>query len=299
MFSRDFTIIKNYDVLNQKYISTSSVMPWRYTSVNSDQFLPVLSEDIKNILRIAFNYRYINSTKHIIDEKKYLQIDHVGEEIIGYEIQTNIESKHLYSYSDWLHFSSTSLGVENSILYDKMIEMTNKKYEESSINSIRYDSSGNLTGIHFFNANYILNNEQKKGDFSKITDFCDLFSSCSRDEIFLSPNGKILKTKLYFAFPERGYSFVRNLGRNKSVSSSTYSLVALSAKTINSGPLSDEYLLNMINEEIITEENLYYIQSLIPKNPKIYFEFEWDENYNMKKIILSTAVKHQFKNLED
>jgi hypothetical protein len=272
-------------------------MPWRYTSVNSDQFLPVLSEDIKNILRIAFNYRYINSTKLITDEKKYLQIDHVGEEIIGYEVQTNVESKHLYSYPDWLHFSSTSLGVENAILYDKMIEMTNENYKNSSVNSIQYDSSGNLTGIHFFNANYILTDEQKKGDFSKITDFCDLFPDQSRDEIFLSPTGEILTTKLYFAYPERKYSFANDLSRNKS--SSTYGLLGMQAVNINSGPLTDTYLTNMIDEEIITEENLYYIQSLMPKNPKIHFEFEWDENYNMKKMILSTTVKYQFKNLED
>jgi hypothetical protein len=272
-------------------------MPWRYTSVNSDQFLPVLSEDIKSILRIAFNYRYINSTKLISDEKKYLQIDHVDEEILGYEVQTNVESKHLYSYSDWLHFSSTSLGVENTILYDKMIEMTNKNYGESFINSIRYDSSGNLTGIHFFNANYILNDEQKKGDFSKITDFCDLFSSQSRDEIFLSPNGEILTTRLYFAYPEKALSVAKDISRNKS--SSTYNLLELSVKNINSAPLTDTYLTNMIDEEIITEESLYYMQSLMLKNPKIYFEFEWDENYNMKKMILSNIVKYCFKNLDD
>lgn len=297
MFSRDFTITKNYDVLNQKYISTSSTMPWRYTSVNSDQFLPVLSEDIKNTLRIAFNYRYINSTKFIGDDQKYLQIDHIDDQIIEYEVQTTIESRHLYSYSDWLHFSSTSLRLENSILYDKMIEMTNTKYEESYVNSLRYDSSGNLIGIYFFNANYILNDEQKKGDFSKITDFCDFYSDYSRDEIFLSPTGKILKTRLYFAYPERAFSFAQDFGRYKS--SSTYSLVEMSVKNINSGPLTDGYLLNMIDEEIITEENLYYIQSLMPKNSKIWFEFEWDENYNMKKMILSNTVKYQFKNLED
>ena len=297
MFSRDFTITKNYDVLNQKYISTSSTMPWRYTSVNSDQFLPVLPEDIKNTLRIAFNYRYINSTKVIGDEQKFLQIDHVDDKILGYEVETMIESKHLYSYYDWLHFSSTSLGVENTILYDKMIEMTNTKYEESYVNSIRYDPAGNFAGIYFFNANYILNDEQKKGDFSKITDFCDSYSGHSRDEIFLSPSGEILKTKLYFAYPERAFSLARDFGRYKS--SSTYSLVEMSVKNINSGPLTDGYLLNMIDEEIITEENLYYIQSLMLKNSKICFEFEWDKNYNMKKIILSNTVKHQFKNLED
>ena len=297
MFSRDFTITKNYDVLNQEYISTSSTMPWRYTSVNSDEFLPVLTEDIKNTLRIAFNYRYINSTKLIDDDQKFLQIDHIDDKIIGYEVETIIESKHLYSYYDWLHFSSTSLGVENSILYDKMIEMTNTKYEESYVNSIRYDSSGNLEGIYFFNPNYILNEEQKNGDFSKITNFCDFYSDHSRDEIFLSPSGEILKTKLYFAYPNKAFTFAKNFGRHKS--SSTYSLMEMEVRNINSGPLTDGYLLNLIDDEIITEENLYYIQSLLLNNSRITFEFEWDENYNMKKMILSNTVKYQFKNLED
>lgn len=297
MFSRDFTIIKNYDVLNQKYISTSSVMPWRYTSVNSSQFLPVLPENIKNTLNLAFNYRYINSSKLISDEQKFLQIDHVDDEIIGYQIETMVESRHLYGYYDWLHFSSTSLGVQNSILYDKIIEMTNKKYEESYINSIRYDASGNFEGIYFFNANYILNEEQKNGDFSKITDFCDFYDNHSRDEIFLSPSGEILKTKLYFAYPTKAFTLAKNFGRFKS--NSTYSLVEMELKNINSGPLTDGYLLNMIDDEIITEENLYYIQSLLSNNSRITFEFEWDEKYNIKKIILSKIVKYEFKNLED
>ncbi len=297
MFSRDFTVIKNYDVLNQEYISTTSIMPWRYTSVNSEQFLPVLPEDVKNTLNTAFNYRYINSTRIIADELKYLQIDHVDDQILGYEVETLIEARHLFNYYDWLHFSSTTFGKENTVLYDKMVEMTDKKYLGSYINSMRYDVDGNLEGIYFFNANYILNEKQKSGDFSKITEFCDFYDKHSRDEIFLSPNGEALRTKLYFAYPRRAFSVTDNFGRYKS--NSMYTAVSMDVKNINSRPLTDGYLLNMIDEEIITEENLDYIQSLLSKNSRINFEFEWDEDYNMKKMIFSNTVKYEFKNLED
>jgi hypothetical protein len=296
MFSRDFTVIKNYDVLNQEYISTTSIMPWRYTSVNSEQFLPVLPDDVKNTLNTAFNYKYINSTKVIEDELKFLQIDHVDDEILGYEVETLIETRHLFSYYDWLHFSSTALGIENTVLYDKMVEMTNTKYLESYINSIRYDAAGNPEGIYFFNANYILSEKQKSGDFFKITEFCDFYDKHSRDEIFLSPNGESLRTKLYFAYPRKAFSVADDFGRYKS--NSIYTAVGMDVKNINRGPLNDGYLLNMIDEDIITEENLNYIQSLLLKNSRINFEFEWDEDYNMKKMILSNTVKYEFKDLE-
>lgn len=296
MFSRDFTIIKNYDVLNQKYISTSSIMPWRYTSVNSDQFLPELPEDIKNTLNTAFNYKYINSTKLIDDEQKYLQIDHIDDEIIGYEVETLIECRHLFSYSDWLHFSSTTFGVENADLYHKMIEMTDRKYLESYINSIRYDASGNFEGIYFFNSDYILTEEQKNGDFSKVTEFCNYYDKHSRDEIVLSPNAKILKTRLYFAYPFKAYTLVGDFGRY--TTNSIFTSLGLDIKNINKGPLTDGYLLNMIDEEILTEENLQYINSVLGKNAMIAFEFEWDENYNVKNLILLNTVKYEFKNLD-
>jgi hypothetical protein len=297
MFSRDFTIIKKYDVLNQKYISTTSIMPWRYTSVNSDQFLPVLPEDIKNTLNTAFNYRYINSTKLIEDELKFLEIDHIDDEIIGYEVQTMIESRNLFSYSDWLHFSSTTLGIENTKLYDKMVGITGKKYLESYINSVRYNTSGNTEGIYFFNPDYILNEKQKSGDFSKITNFCDFYDKYSRDEIFLTASGEVTKTRLYFAYPHKAFSIDQGFNRYKS--NSVHTSLGMDVKNINKGPLTDGYLLNMIDDELITEENLDYIQSLLLNNSRIAFEFEWDENYNIKNMTLFNTVKYNFKSLED
>lgn len=293
MFSANFTVSDKYSLISKEYISTSYLMPWKYTSLYDEQYLPELDEQIKQKLNRFFRYRFLHVAHNLDNDEKNLIIESNGEDILHYEIINRIPYNIITQERVfWKHFVSSLDCYDIQLCEDEINKMTDITDEMSTeIVSIQYKSDASFDSISIFDRDYNLcgyDNEsvQRLNNFVK-----DNYSEF-RGVIYFAPNTKKLKFKMLVNFPTVDIYYDSDTVVPGDNTPEDLMIVAHTNKEHR-----DVYLPYLVENNIITEEQSLFMQEKLVGNSKFDLDFIIEEDGTISDIHLHHIKIYEFSDL--
>lgn len=257
MFSGNFTVSDTYSLTTKEYLFTSDLMPYVYTSLFDDQYLPVLDEEVKEKLNKCYNYKSIQLTGGEPAGRKNLVIKHVGDEIKEFEIQTR------YSYPTlgsklvfWRHFCNNIGCPEFISVKEKIDKMTSAtSFEKTHVLGLSYDKDANPSSIIIFDSSYDVAEYETNAALSKVNDYCGEEGSMVRGIIAIGIDSR-LSMRLNFNYP----TFVQLVNDVPRVKEDT--------------PRRRSWHIDrLLSRGLLTEEQAEFIRSKVTANSTFDLEF--------------------------
>lgn len=288
MFSDKFIEINNYSLFKKEYLNTSSIMPWRYTSVFDSVYKPEITEEIKNKFQLFFYYRLQYTPQILEDDKKYLEITHKNNIIKEYKTINPIKFLFFSDPSEWNHFIH-SLEIFNlSGCKQKIYNYVQDSIISTSITSITYDENCTATGLYFrHDPNILLNHS------SISNKICIASTSGFRNTSFvhINPENNKIKYNLMPKYASRTFNF-RKVTEKSKYDSSNYS-----PSRIKNQPQTDKVIEILYDHELLTDEMIDYIKEVMPEETKLEFEYIIDGNGILSDIILKNVLIEEFRDV--
>lgn len=149
MFYESFNVSDTYSLVSKEYLHTSSSMPYVYTSLFSDEYFPVLSQETKDKLLGLLNFKNVFSTDATPPGMKMFTLDYVGDQIKGYDIRSKYQYNSLaFKTLHWHRFCNTCDIPEFIGLKDKIDIITDvSPSEHSYFCGIYYDENVQASSV--------------------------------------------------------------------------------------------------------------------------------------------------------
>lgn len=288
MFSDKFIEINNYSLLKKEYLNTSSIMPWRYTSVFDDNYKPDLSEEIKNKFQLFFYYRLLYTAQILEDDRKYLEITHKDNIIKEYRTINPIKLVCFMDPGEWNHFIHTLEIVNLNECKEKIFKYVGNSIVVSGITSITYDESCQATGIYYQHDPQVILNHSETLD-----KLCEIFRSIRNltTNIHVNPFNNKLRYNVILNYVERRIKFL------KTTKQTPYNSSNYVPYLIENQPQTDQFFDLLHSNNIFDDETLEYVKQVVPNNTKVELEFFINEDGTLDDIVLKNIVVEHFENL--
>lgn len=294
MFSDNYIVSDKYSLVTEEYISTRETMPWFYTSLYDETYLPVLDKSVADKLNLFFRYRYLHSSEALRDDLKNLIIEHNNGEIISFEILNMMNYSTLTaSISYWKHFISSIDCLEANACKQKIDKMTDETDElVTRIVNLQYKPDASLSGISIFDSSYNLSEYQNDG-LSLINDLCKNNSGDLKGVVTIHPDSETIKFKIMLNYPGVSLEFYRDPKDKSGDASFSKNMVVVNKnKTYR-----DAYISLLLDNGLITESNVEYMQSIFSENSKFDIEFIIDADGTISDIHLINFRIYEFSDL--
>lgn len=294
MFSENYIVSDKYSLIAEEYISTRETMPWFYTSLYDETYLPELDQAVADKLNLFFRYRYLHSSDVLRDDLKNLIIEHNNGEIISYEILNMMKYSTLTSsISYWKHFISSIDCYEADSCKSKIDRMTDETDElVTRIVNIQYTSDASLSGIAIFDSSYNLS-EYQNDTLTLINDLCKNNSGDLKGVITLQPNTETIKFKVMLNYPGVSLEFYRD-PKDKSGDDPFAQSFAITNKAET---YREAYITLFMEKGLITESNADYMRSIFSANSRFDLEFIIEPDGSISDIHLINFRIYEFEDL--
>ena len=288
MFSDKFIEINNYSLFQKEYLDTSSIMPWRYTSVFDPVYKPEMTEDLKNKFQLFFYYKLLYTAQILDDDKKYLEITHKDDVIKEYRAINPIKLPFFLDPGEWNHFIH-SLEITNlEPCKQKIFDYVGNGVIASGITSITYDSEGTATGLYF---------QHDPGISLNHSDVADKLCAASKSivgmlpTVYINPIDNKISYNLALSYASRAFRF-RKVTEKSKYDSSNYTPMRVKNQSQTNN------VINTLREyDLLTEEMIDYINEVIPEETKVEFEYVIDEHGTLTDIILKNIIIEEFRDV--
>lgn len=288
MLSTDFTVSKKYSIKDKKFISTSSYLPWKYTSLYDNRYKPELSDEIRFKLLNFCTYRFLYSTENLFDEGKYLRVEYdENQTILSYEIVNSFHYKTIAeNYHSWKHFVE-SVGCEDlNLCKDNIDRMTDETDDMVTyVISMQYDSNADFRNIMIFDKSYNLVGYDENKTLHMLNDICKENQSKFNGTIGFYPDSDELKFKIYLNFSR--FQILSPLGDRKK-----YLMNKLNYKEQR-----DIYLTKLKEANLLSEDDVDYMNSIFTENSRFDIEYFLNEDGTIKDIVMHNFVVYEFEEL--
>jgi hypothetical protein len=290
MFSDKFTEINNYSLLREEYLNTSSIMPWRYTSIFDKKYKPNLSDTTINRLSLFFYYKLQYTRQLLEDDRKYIEITHKDSQIEEFRAINPIKFVAFSDLSEWNHFISTIECEELDSCRQKIMESVNESLVATGLSSITYDRFCNVSGMYYSCPSLGL-----LSNFGETIEKLCNAANILEDSIFyvhVTPYNN-LRLKITPYYPIRTFEFAKIT--NQSIFDSSNYFVA---KTVYSD-YTKKYISILLEQELITQSMVDYISEVMPQNTKFEIEFLISSEGQVEDIIFKNIVIEEFTDIEE
>jgi len=293
MFSAKFTVSDKYSLTNKEYISTSDLMPWKYTSLYDEQYLPNLDESVKSKLNRFFRYRFLHSTHNLNDSEKNLVIEYNNNDILSYEIINRIPYNIVkQSRVFWKHFISSidCYGIQDcEETINQMTDITDEMVTE--ITSIVYDANTEFDSISIFDKDYNMSS-YSNDTVNKLNNFVKENYSEFRGLIYIKPDSKTIKFKMMVNFPTVDIYYDSDTIVPGDKTPQDLLVVSHTNKEHR-----ETYIPYLIENGIITEEHAIFMQEKLVGNCRFDLDFCINEDGVVEDIHLHRIRIYEFSDL--
>jgi hypothetical protein len=290
MFSDKFTEINNYSLLRKEYLNTSSIMPWRYTSIFDNKYLPNLDNNTINRLSLFFYYKLQYTRQLLEDDKKYIEITHKDNQIKELKAINPIKFVAFSDISEWYHFIHTIECPELDPCRKKIMESANESLVTTGLSSVTYDELCNISGI-YYNCPSFVTLDNSSEIIEKLYSVCGSLQS-SILYVHISPDNNDLRLKIVPHYPVRTFGFVKVT--DKSVFDSSNYFVT---KTVYS-EYTKNYISTLLDQELITQSMVDYISEIMPQNTKFEIEYLISSEGQIDDIIFKNILIEEFTDID-
>ena len=292
MFSDNYIVYDKFSLFDKKYISTSDVMPWKYTSLYDESYMPQIDEKVADKLNLFFRYRYVHSIENLYDEFKNLIIEHDGENILEYKIYNMMKYATVNGHrSFWKHFIS-SIDCPGLDLCQSKIDLMTDETDElaTDITQINYTTDGEFKSVVIHDSKYNLINYDDNSGLSLVNELCKNDPGNFKGLITLYPNSDNIVFDLMLNYAP--YTIIPYLPVGKK---------RYEAGIVNQ-PNSfhnTKFKKILLEKEILTQEHIDYIDTIITENSRFDLRFEIDQNGTFNDIQLIHYRVYEFKDLTE
>jgi hypothetical protein len=287
MFSDKFTEFNVYSLFKKEYIGTSSVMPWKYTSIFDNQYKPDLSEETKNRLQLFFYFKYQYTMSPLADDTKYIEIfckDNVIKEFIA---KTPHKLATFQQIREWNNFINTIESPQLDYCLNKMIEIADDSFKTSTMTSVTFDENCVATGLQFCCNPGIVEKNLSSEDAKNIC-FSALDIPNITFEVHVTSNTNELKLIL------RPTYYIRSFNFRKITNKFAYNSSNATTTPVKYQKHTENCVNILLEHEVITQEMADYIKLVMPENTKFELECLIDKMGNLKDIILKNMIIEEF-----
>jgi hypothetical protein len=288
MFSDKFTEINNYSLVHKKYLNTSSMMPWRYTSVFDNNCKPEISEEVKNKFQLFFYYRLQYAARILEDDRKYLEITHKDNIIEEYTAINPIKLLFFMDSGEWNHFIHTLEITNLDSCKQKVFDYVGDAVTAANITSVTYDSECNATGLHFQHDPSIMLNHSELAN--KLCTVASLINGV-KPTLHINPLNNEIKYNVALRYDSRSFRYPKISGKIMFDSSECIPI------RVKNQPQTNIVINTLLEHELITSEMVDYMKEVIPEETKLEFEYSIDEDGNLIDIIAKNIVIQQFQDV--
>lgn len=292
MFSDNYIVYDKFSLFDKKYISTGEVMPWRFTSLYDNSYLPDINADVADKLNLFFRYKYIHSIENLYDEFKNLIIEHDGENILEYKIYNAMKYATVNGHrSFWKHFTSSIDCPELDLCQEKIDLMTDETDELSTdIVQINYTTEGEFKSVVIHDSKYDLNNYENNTGLHLVNELCKNNPGTFKGLITLYPNSDNITFDLMGNYAPYSIVPFRAIDKKKNEV-----LVVPHSNNFH----NTNFKKILLEKEILTQEQVDYIDTILTENSRFDLRFEIDQNGTLNDIQLIHYRVYEFKDLTE
>lgn len=290
MFSAEFTTAHKYNLNTRELVSTVSIMPYDYTSLNDPQYLPVFDEKTFDVLKSFCAYRFLHTSRPLYDDAKLVKIEHHNDEILGYEIVNTFPYYLLYTdIRNWNHFISSIQCEEMNECKEKIDRMTDiTDIGVTYLTSIEYDSDCKFKYVNIYDSDYNLIGYDDNKILHSMNSYCKSFKDTTYNPVGVigfSHTGDI-KFNLKLSYYDGIYRYEK--------------LSPIPTKIENTPKWEQrEYQISqMVAYGLIDPDDLDFMDSIFSDDSRCDFEFILDNDGVIKETYLYNYVTYEFKNLQ-
>lgn len=281
MFSDNYVITDKHSLTAKQYVSTIETMPWLYTSLYDSQYLPVLSEEISTKLNSLFRYMFPHQTDEpILDDRKVLKIEHVNGEIKKYDCRTEIKYCVLSNNNlVWKHFIHSVGCPEIEDCRSKIDKITSATDEfVTKISGIQYNPDGSFQSISIYDDSYDLDEYSSVEVLSTLNELCKNKPTLMNGvTTFFSQSNKI-NYRLNLHYPAKFNQRTKKLEKAND-------------------KFMQRYLEILQDSNLIDQDQVDYINSIISTKSMFDVEFVIGEDYQIEDIFVYLYKIYEFKDL--
>ncbi len=284
MFSENYIVLDKHSLIKKEYVSTLEKMPWLYTSLNDNQYLPVLGDEVHSKLQSFFTYRFPRpSDPPLLDLYKIFIVEHVDGEIISFDCRNRIQYSALDGWEIYKHFISSTQLEDFEELRPKINKITGTvDAKDTFIYGLTYDSEASLTSVSLYDSTYNLQEYSDNELFSKLNTLC-VETNKVEDRV----RGI---TTFYKNSDKLSYKFVLN-----------YPFKLRPNKILRDTDFTEEYRETYINlfldNDLIDESQATYMRDLLVGKTKFEIEFIISEDQQIEDILFYHYKIYEFKDL--
>lgn len=281
MFSENYVITDKHSLITKQYISTIDTMPWIYTSLYDSQYLPVLSEEISTKLNSLFRYMFPHQTDEpILDGYKVLKIEHVDGDIKKYDCRTEIKYCVLSNNNNvWRHFIHSIDCLEIEECRSKIDKITNATdVLVTKISGIQYNPDGSFRSISIYDDSYDLDEYSDIETLSSLNDMCKRYPGSIRGVTTFFPQSNRIDFRLNLSYPSKFDAKTRRMKKSND-------------------KYVQKYLEILRDSNLIDQDQLEYVTSIVPVKSMFDIEFVLGEDYQIEDVIVYVYKIHEFEDL--
>ena len=290
MFSDNYIVYDKFSLFDKKYISTSDVMPWKYTSLYDESYMPQIDEKVADKLNLFFRYRYVHSIENLYDEFKNLIIEHDGENILEYKIYNAMKYATANGHrSFWKHFISSIDCEELDLCQAKINLMTDETDElATDITQINYTTEGKFKSVVIHDLKYNLSNYKSNSGLDLVNQLCKNDPGTFKGLITLYPNTDNITFDLMGNYAPYSITPFRAVDKRRHEA-----LVVSHSNNFH----NTRFKKILLENQILTQEHIDYIDTVITENSRFDLRFEIDQNGTFNDIQLIHYRVYEFTDL--
>lgn len=288
IFSENYCVIDKYDLSTYEKISTTEIMPRRFTSLKNPQYLPNLSEEQKRKLNLYYDFEQINTTDPNYHFDHDLYINHNNGEIISLYAKKMIRYSTIKNQYLWNKFVNEVELPELQLCKSRIEKMTDETDESDTIiTGIGYNPDGTFQNIQIMDLGY---NLSEYDDNQFLTDISELTlhqSSYVKGTITLYSSNNTIDYTLHFKYP-----------------------TVFSSPKNNTKGLIQEIKINKVRVltyldvlcreeglQILTQEQVNFIKDLCVGESTFFLTCKLNDDGTLNKIILHHTRIADFEDL--
>lgn len=281
MFSENYTVSDKHSLVRAEYVSSLDRMPWLYTSLYDSQYLPVLDEAVSSKLNLFFRYRFpFDTDEPLVNARKILQIEHNEGDIKLFDCRNEIKYSVLSSNEVvWKHFTHSLECQDLNLCRQKIDKMTSETdIMVTKLFGIQYNPDASFRSVSIYDDSYDLEEYSHIDFLSKLNDFCRQNSENIKGVTTVYTNSNKIDFRLTFNYAKRFNRLTRRVEYFTNL-------------------LRERYLQMLVDNGLLTFEQLTYINSLTSPNSRIDLEFVFDDQYNLEEVFLYNYRIYEFEDL--
>lgn len=290
MFSDNYIVYDKFSLFDEKYISTGEVMPWKFTSLYDNSYLPDIDVEVADKLNLFFRYRYVHSIENLYDEFKNLIIEHDGESILEYKIYNVLKYATVNGHlSFWKHFTSSVDCPDLDLCKSKIDLMTDETDElATDITQINYTNDGNFKSVVIHDPKYNLSEYESNDGLKLVNELCKNDPGNFKGLITLYPNSDNISFDLMLNYSP--YTVIPYLPANKR----RYEVGIISQ---SNSFHNTKFKRLLLENKILIQDQVDYIDTILTENSRFDLRFEIDQNGTLNDIQLIHYRVYEFKDL--